>query len=84
MRGVRSPQRIRPMGLSTRRDRRESERLDRATLNAFAARLGDRADGGQILLDATTAERTRDRFPIRSLGRVSLKNLSAPVEVWQA
>jgi class 3 adenylate cyclase/HAMP domain-containing protein len=50
----------------------------------LAARLGDRADGGQIFLDAATAERTRDRFPIRSLGRVSLKNLSAPVEVWEA
>jgi class 3 adenylate cyclase len=50
----------------------------------LAARLGDRADGGQILLDAATAERTRDRFPIRSVGRVSLKNLSTPVEVWEA
>jgi class 3 adenylate cyclase/HAMP domain-containing protein len=50
----------------------------------LAARLGDRADGGQILLDTATAERTRDHFPIRSLGRVSLKNLSTPVEVWEA
>jgi class 3 adenylate cyclase/HAMP domain-containing protein len=50
----------------------------------LAARLGDHADGGQILLDAATAERTRDRFPLRRLGRVSLKNLSTPVEIWEA
>lgn len=49
----------------------------------LAARLGDRADGGQILLDAATAERTRDRFPLKPLGRVALKNLSAPVEAWE-
>jgi class 3 adenylate cyclase/HAMP domain-containing protein len=50
----------------------------------LAARLGDRADGGQILLDDATAERTRARFPLRLLGPVSLKNLSTPVDVWEA
>jgi len=30
-----------------------------------------------------TARRVRDRFPVRSLGPVSLKNLSSPVEVWE-
>ena len=49
----------------------------------LAARLGDRADLGQILLDAVTAERTRHRFPLRPLGPVTLKNLSASVEVWE-
>ena len=47
----------------------------------LAARLGSHADGGQILLDGTTAERIRDRLPTRRLGRVWLKNVSSPVEV---
>jgi class 3 adenylate cyclase/HAMP domain-containing protein len=48
----------------------------------LAARLGDRADGGQIFLDAATTQRIRGRFPVRALGHVALKNLSEPVEVW--
>jgi class 3 adenylate cyclase len=50
----------------------------------LAARLGDRADGGQIFLDAATAGRVRDRLPIRRHGWISLKNLSSAVEVWEA
>jgi class 3 adenylate cyclase/HAMP domain-containing protein len=46
-----------------------------------AARLGNHAVGGQILLSAETAMRVRDRFPLRALGPVSLKNLSMPVDV---
>lgn len=49
----------------------------------LAARLGDRADGGQILIDAATAARTSADFPLRCLGPVTLKNLSAPVEAWE-
>jgi len=49
----------------------------------LAARLGNRATGGQILLAPETALRVRDRFPLRSLGQVSLKNLSSPVEAWE-
>ena len=49
----------------------------------LAARLGGRATGGQILLAAETARRVRDRFPLRSLGSVTLKNLSNPVEAWE-
>jgi len=48
----------------------------------LAARLGNRATGGQILLAPETALRVRDRFFLRSLGQVSLKNLSSPVEAW--
>jgi class 3 adenylate cyclase/HAMP domain-containing protein len=49
----------------------------------LAARLGNRATGSQILLAPETALRVHDRFLLRSLGLVSLKNLSSPVEVWE-
>lgn len=49
----------------------------------LAARLGDYADGGQILTDAVTADRVRDHFDMRRLGSVSLKNVSNPVEAWE-
>jgi class 3 adenylate cyclase len=49
----------------------------------LAARLGNRAAGGQILLAPETALRVHDRFLLRSLGLVSLKNLSSPVKVWE-
>ncbi|MBI3373751.1 MAG: HAMP domain-containing protein [Betaproteobacteria bacterium] len=49
----------------------------------LAARLGDHAYGGQILLAAETANRVGDRFPLRSLGPVSLKNLSNSVDAWE-
>lgn len=47
-----------------------------------AARLGNHAIGGQILLAAETAARVGDRFPLRALGPVAMKNLSSPVDVW--
>ena len=47
----------------------------------LAARLGSHATGGQILLAPETALRVLDRFLVRSLGPVSLKNLSSPVQV---
>jgi len=49
----------------------------------LAARLGDRASGGQILLDAATALRVPGRFSLRRLGALSLKNFAKPVEVWE-
>ena len=48
----------------------------------LAARLGDRATGGQILVDAETARRLGGRFPAKPLGAVSLKNIAKPVEAW--
>ena len=50
----------------------------------LAARLGNRATGGQILLAPETALRVHDHFSVRSLGPVSLKNLSSPVQAWEA
>jgi class 3 adenylate cyclase len=52
-------------------------------VTTLAARLGDYADGGQILTDAVTADRARDHFDMRRLGSVSLKNISSPVEAWE-
>lgn len=49
----------------------------------LAARLGDRATGGQILVTAETARRLRGRFRLRGLGALSLKNISNPVEAWE-
>jgi class 3 adenylate cyclase len=48
----------------------------------LASRLGDRAKGGQILIDAETARRLGGRFRVKSLGAASLKNISKPVEAW--
>lgn len=49
----------------------------------LAARLGNRAAGGQILLAPETAVRVHDRFCVRNLGLVPLKNLSSPVQIWE-
>jgi class 3 adenylate cyclase/HAMP domain-containing protein len=49
----------------------------------LAARLGDRAKNGQILLSAETARRVGTSFELNSLGPVPLKNITAPTEVWE-
>jgi class 3 adenylate cyclase len=49
----------------------------------LAARLGDRASGGQILVSAETARRLRGRFGLRSLGALPLKNIARPAETWE-
>jgi class 3 adenylate cyclase/HAMP domain-containing protein len=49
----------------------------------LAARLGDRAVDGQILLSPETARRVDGRFRLRSLGRLALKNMAGPVEAWE-
>jgi class 3 adenylate cyclase/HAMP domain-containing protein len=49
----------------------------------LAARLGDRAVKGQILLSPETARRVSGQFQLRSLGALSLKNLGKPVEAWE-
>jgi class 3 adenylate cyclase len=48
-----------------------------------AARLGDYADGGEILMDTITADRVRDQIAVHRVGAVSLKNISRPVEIWK-
>ncbi len=49
----------------------------------LAARLGDHAKGGQILLAAQTAQRIQPFAGLRRIGPVELKNLSDPLEVWE-
>ena len=49
----------------------------------LAARLRDQARRGQIILSPETARRTRERFRLRSLGSLALKNIAAPVEAWE-
>lgn len=49
----------------------------------LAARLGDRAVGGQILVSAGTARRLHARFSLVSLGALALKNICGPVEAWE-
>ena len=50
----------------------------------LAARLGDRATNGQTLLNRETAQRVGDRVRLQRLGQLTLKNVSEPVEVWEA
>jgi class 3 adenylate cyclase len=49
----------------------------------LAARLGDHARSGQVLLSQETAQRVKARFSLKRVGRVSLKNVSEPVDVWE-
>ena len=48
-----------------------------------AARLCALADHGQILVTGTVARMLRDACPARRLGRRRLRNVSAPVEVFE-
>jgi class 3 adenylate cyclase len=49
----------------------------------LAARLGDHARSGQVLLSQETAQRVKARFSLKKVGRVSVKNVSEPVDVWE-
>jgi class 3 adenylate cyclase len=49
----------------------------------LAARLGDLARDGQILLGSETVRRVQERFLLRPMGPVELKNIGHPVEVWE-
>ncbi len=53
------------------------------TSTNLAARLGDLAQAGRILIGPETQRRVKRRFPVRSLGLKQLKNLSKPVEVFE-
>ena len=49
----------------------------------LAARLGDHARSGQVIVSQETAQRVSARFLLKKLGRVSLKNVSESLEVWE-
>ena len=53
------------------------------SVTIMAARLSDYAQNGQILIGEETAKRVEDSFPMHCLGRVSLKNIKDPVEVYE-
>jgi class 3 adenylate cyclase/HAMP domain-containing protein len=48
-----------------------------------AARLAGSAEGGEIVVGPTTAERIRDRFVLESLGEKTFKNVSQPLAVYR-
>lgn len=54
----------------------------RGIVTNVAARLGAKAVGGDIYVSKTTAERLRDRFALKPVGRLKLKNVSEEVEVF--
>jgi|GEM_PF-1517101 len=49
----------------------------------LAARLGDFARDGRILVSPETAKRVQSHFLLRCIGPVGLKNIGQPVEVWE-
>ncbi len=49
----------------------------------LAARLGDHAINGQILLSPETVRRVSGQFRLRALAPLSLKNIVRPVEAWE-
>jgi class 3 adenylate cyclase/HAMP domain-containing protein len=53
------------------------------TVTNVAARLCAEATRGQILVGQETARRVQGRVPLRRLGPRPLKNVEAPVEVWE-
>jgi class 3 adenylate cyclase/HAMP domain-containing protein len=53
------------------------------TVTNVAARLCAEARRGQILVGPETAGRVREEFPLRRLGPRQLKNVEAPVDVWE-
>ena len=54
----------------------------RGMVTNLAARIGDLATGGAVLLSRSTAGRVKDHFSLESLGKVSLKNVSEEMEIF--
>jgi class 3 adenylate cyclase len=48
----------------------------------LAARIGGFASGGEICLSQTAAERVKDHFEVRHLGRHGLKNVSEEIDIF--
>jgi class 3 adenylate cyclase len=47
-----------------------------------AARICSQATGGEVFLSKETANRIKDQFSVKSLGKFSLKNVSEEVEIY--
>ncbi len=54
----------------------------RGMVTNLAARIGDLATGGAVLLSRSTVDRVKEHFSLHSLGKVSLKNVSEEVEIF--
>jgi len=54
----------------------------RGTTTNLAARIGSLASGGSLLLSRSTADRVKDHFSLKPLGKVSLKNVSEKMEIF--
>ena len=54
----------------------------RGTITNLAARIGSLASGGDLLLSRSTADRVKDHFSLRCLGKVRLKNVSEKMEIF--
>ena len=54
----------------------------RGMVTNLAARIGDLATGGAVLLSRSTVDRVKEHFSLRSLGKVSLKNVSEEMEIF--
>jgi class 3 adenylate cyclase/transcriptional regulator with GAF, ATPase, and Fis domain len=54
----------------------------RGTTTNLAARIGSLASGGDLLLSRSTADRVKDHFSLKPLGKVSLKNVSEKMEIF--
>jgi class 3 adenylate cyclase len=53
------------------------------TITNVAARICGQASGGAVLISKSTAERTKEHFSFKSLGKFSLKNLSEEVDIFE-
>lgn len=49
----------------------------------LAARLSDYAQNGQILLGEETTRRVEKDYPLNSIGKIPLKNIKDPVEIYE-
>ena len=55
----------------------------RGAITNVAARIGAQAKGGKVFLSHATAARVKDQFPLSSLGKFNLKNVSEEVEIYE-
>ena len=53
------------------------------TITNVAARICGHATGGAVLVSKSTAERTKDHFSFKTLGKFALKNLSEEVDIFE-
>jgi class 3 adenylate cyclase/transcriptional regulator with GAF, ATPase, and Fis domain len=54
----------------------------RGMVTNLAARIGSLASGGDLLLSRSTADRVKDHFSLKFLGKASLKNVSKEMEIF--